>query len=98
MSMSTTALFVCLDDFAKTFESWEQERLIPSGRKRRRSGKLSLGEMLFIMVLLLLSPFKDFRHFWVRGVEQKYRNCFGRPLHNAKFSRRGQRPTLGGRM
>lgn len=77
MSITTIALFVCLDDFAKTFETWERERLIPSGRKRRRAGKLSLGEMLFIMVLFHLSPFKDFKHFWVHGVEQKYRGWFG---------------------
>ncbi len=61
MSLTTTALFVCLDDFAKAFEAWERERLIPSVRKRRRSGKLTLGEMLFIMVLFHLSPFKDFK-------------------------------------
>ena len=54
MSISTTVLFVCLDDFAKTFEAWERERLIPNGRKRRRKGKLSLGEALFIMVLFHL--------------------------------------------
>ena len=77
MSITTTALFVCRDDFAKTFEAWERERLIPTARKRQRKGKLSLGEMLFIMVLFHLSPFKDFKHFWFHGVEQKYRDCFG---------------------
>ena len=77
MSLSTTALYCCLADFAETFEDWERHRLIPTGRKRRREGKLSLGEMLFIMVLFHLSPFKDFKHFWVHGVEQKYRDCFG---------------------
>ena len=29
------------------------------------------------MVLFHLSPFKDFKHFWHYGVEQKYRNYFG---------------------
>ncbi len=43
------------------FEEWERHRLIPMTRKRRRSGKLSLGGMLFIMVLFHLSPFKDFK-------------------------------------
>ncbi len=77
MSLSTTALFCCLADFAETFEDRERHRLIPTSRKRRRAGKLSLGEMLFIMVLFHLSPFKDFKHFRVHGVEQKYRDCFG---------------------
>lgn len=77
MSITITALFVCLDDFAKTFEAWESKRLIPTTRKRQRKGKLSLGEMLFIMVLFHLSPFKDFKHFWVHGIEQKYRDHFG---------------------
>jgi hypothetical protein len=56
MSLSTTALYCCLADFAETFEDWERQRLILTTRKRQRKGKLSLGEMLFH-----LSPFKDFK-------------------------------------
>ena len=85
MSLSTTTLFCCLDDFAQTFEEWEQHRLIPTGRKRRRSGKLCLGEMVFIMVLFHLSPFKDFKHFWHYGIEQKYRACFGKIPSYGRF-------------
>ena len=85
MSLSITALYCCLADFAETFEDWERHRLIPTARKRRRAGKLALGEMLFIMVLFHLSPFKDFKHFWVHGVEQKYRDCFGDLPSYARF-------------
>ena len=51
MNTSITALFCCIDDFAKVFEDCERKQLIPMRRKRMRSGKLSLSEMLFIMVL-----------------------------------------------
>ena len=44
------ALFTCLDNFAKMYEDWEQPYLIPRSRQRDRKGKLSLSEMLFIMV------------------------------------------------
>jgi len=87
MSLNITALFCCLDDFAKLFEDWEKHRLLPSSgsRYRRRRGKLTLGEMLFIMVLFHLSPFKDFKCFWRYGVEREYRNCFGDLPSYARF-------------
>ncbi len=76
MNLSITSLFCCLDDFAHLYEEWEKHRLIPTERTRRRQGKLSLSEMLLIMVLFHHSPFKDFKHFWIYGVEQKYRSYF----------------------
>ena len=51
MAIDITALYCCLDDFCKVFEDWEAHRLIPSQTIRRRTGKLSRSEMLFIMVL-----------------------------------------------
>ncbi len=85
MTIHKEALFCCLDDFAKTFEEWEHHGLIPTPRKRLRKGKLSLGEMLFIMVLFHLSSFKNFKHFWIYGVEQQYRDCFGDLPSYARF-------------
>ena len=76
MTDSTIALFCCLDDFAKLVEEWEPHHLIPSNGQRRRAGELSLGEMLFIMVLFHVSAYKDFKHFWLYGLSQEYRDCF----------------------
>ncbi len=61
---------------------WQQHHLIPLERQRQRTGKLSLGEMLFIMVLFHLGPNKDFKHFRRYGVEQEFRHCFAeRPAY-----------------
>lgn len=77
MAVDITALYCCLDDFCKVFESWEQHRLIPSEKTRQRAGKLTLSEMLFITVLFHLSPFKHFKAFYLCGVGHHYRSCFG---------------------
>jgi hypothetical protein len=58
MAIDITALYCCLDDFCKVFEDWEAHQLIPSPTTRQRSGKLSRSEMLFIVVLFHLAPYK----------------------------------------
>jgi hypothetical protein len=59
MAIDITALYCCLDDFCKVFADWEAHQLIPSPTRRQRCGKLSRTEMLFIMVLFHLSPYKN---------------------------------------
>jgi hypothetical protein len=85
MSVDITALYCCLDDFCKVFEEWEQHRLIPSETKRQRAGKLSLSEMLLIMVLFHLAPFKHFKAFYRYGVGQQYRACCADLPHYDRF-------------
>ncbi|MCY3537143.1 MAG: hypothetical protein F4162_03950 [Synechococcus sp. SB0676_bin_10] len=73
---ATIILFYCLDDSATLFEQWERHHLLPSGRQRNRAGQLSLGEMLFILVLFPISAYKDFKHCWHYGLRHEYRTCF----------------------
>ena len=87
MEGPTIALFCCLDDFAKLFEDREHHHLLPSSRQRWRHGKLSLGEMLFIMVLFHISPYKDFKHFRFYGLRHQYRECFGELPSYSRFVR-----------
>jgi hypothetical protein len=77
MAMDITALYGCLDDFCKLFDEWEAHRLIPSETTRQRTGKLSRSEMLFVMVLFHVSPFKHFKAFHRYGIGYPYRAFFG---------------------
>lgn len=85
MSLNSTALFCCLDDFCQLYEDCERRQLIPKAGARRRPGKLCLSERLFIMVLFHISPFKDFKHFYLHGIEGKYRSLFGELPCYARF-------------
>jgi hypothetical protein len=85
MAIDITALYCCLDDFCKVFEDWESHQLIPSPTTRQRPGKLSRSEMLFIMVLFHLSPFKHFKVFYHYGIGQQHRACFGDLPHYDRF-------------
>ncbi|MBV8870136.1 MAG: IS982 family transposase [Acetobacteraceae bacterium] len=85
MAVDITALYCCLDDFCRVFEDWEAHRLIPSPMTRQRTGKLSRSEMLFIVVLFHLSPFKHFKAFYLYGVGQQHRACFGELPHYDRF-------------
>jgi Transposase DDE domain len=85
MAVDITALYCCLDDFCKVFEDWEAHRLIPSPTTRQRSGKLSRAEMLFIVVLFHLSPYKNFKVFYLYGVSCQHRACFSALPHYDRF-------------
>jgi len=85
MAVDITALYCCLDDFCKVFEDWEAHRLIPSEQTRRHPGKLSRAEMLFIVVLFHLSPYKNFKVFYLYGIGQQHRACFGAVPHYDRF-------------
>jgi hypothetical protein len=85
MAVDITALYCCLDDFCKAFEDWEAHRLIPSEQTRKRPGKLSRSEMLFIVVLFHLSAFKNFKTFYLYGIGCQYRACFRDLPHYDRF-------------
>src|SRR6201985_2704967 len=85
MAVDITALYCCLDDFCKMFAKWESHQLIPTPSRRKRSGKLSRSEMLFIMVLFHLSPYKNFKVFYLYGIGSQYRTCFGELPHYDRF-------------
>ena len=85
MAVDITALYCCLDDFCKMVAEWETHQLIPSPSRRQRSGKLSRSEMLFIRVLFHLSPYKNFKTFYLLGIGVQHRACFRDLPHYDRF-------------
>jgi hypothetical protein len=63
MRFDITALYCCLEDFVKIYEDWESRRLIGTVSQRRRAGKLSLSEMLLIMILFHTGNSRNFKAF-----------------------------------
>ena len=86
MAVDITALYCCLDDFCKVFADWEVHRLLSSQTTRQRTGKLSRAEMLFIVVLFHLSPYKNFKVFYLYGIGGQYRACFDELPHYDRFA------------
>ena len=76
MKCDIVALYVCIDDFSKIHEEWEQKKLIGVTKNRKREGKLSMSEKLFIVVLYHLEGFKNFKYYYKYAVEIKYKSLF----------------------
>lgn len=85
MNHNITAIFFCLDEFCKCFEEWEKHRLITTGRKRYRGCRMSLSEMLTIMVLFHLSPCKNFKYFYLFHIAHFHKQDFPRLLSYNRF-------------
>ena len=78
MKIDITALFVCLDDFCKLYESAVKENALPSSKKRTRPGYLTLSEMLLIEILYHFSAYKNFKYFYLYDICDRHRQCFNK--------------------
>jgi transposase len=76
MTINITALFVCLDDFCKLYESARKSQSLPSSKQRNRQGYLSLSEMLLIEIYFHFSAYKDFKHYYLYGICLEHRSKF----------------------
>ena len=61
-----TEIFYDIDEFCKVFEPVYTQRLIEDGKKhRKRASRMSMSEILTIMVIYQHSGFKTFKHFYI---------------------------------
>ena len=67
-----TALFYSINEFCKIYKQWGQRNLISKVGSRSRTGKSSLSDMLFIMIMLHLSNFRNFKLFYEYGIKGRF--------------------------
>ena len=75
--MSLTELFCDVDDFCQEFEpKWEQIQLENGLRQRRRKSKISLSEVMTIMIHFHQSNYRTFKSYYTKHVQVHLRAEF----------------------
>ena len=70
-------LFCDVDDFCQTFlPRWESQQMASGDLQRRRKGKLSLSEIMTIIILFHQSNYRTFKAFYKEYVEMYLRSAF----------------------
>jgi len=75
--MIVTKIFVEIDDFMKVYEPMMHKQMISEGsKKRQRATKLSLSEIMTIVVYFQISGYRNFKHFYIKHIQKLYKGAF----------------------
>lgn len=75
--MILTKIFVEIDDFMKVYEPTSNLKLIGDGlRKRQRDTKLSLSEIMTIVVYFHISGYRNFKDFYKKHISTLHKQTF----------------------
>lgn len=84
--ISLLEIFVSVDDFCKVFIPEWNKRLISSGEKKRcRESKLSVSEVITLLIIFHQSRFRDFKSFYIFYVQKQFRKEFPDLLSYNRF-------------
>lgn len=79
-------LFCDVDDFCQVFEPQWQTQLIEDGkRQRRRHSRMTLSEIMTIIIGFHMSHQRDFKNYYTGFLSQFYRNDFPELLSYTRF-------------
>ena len=85
MKKDITELYCLIDDFCKVYEEYEKKKLLPSSKQRHRASRMSLSEMLTIMVMFHTSYAKNFKYFYKSDIEYLHAKDFPNALSYNRF-------------
>jgi Fe-S cluster assembly scaffold protein SufB len=74
--MIITQIFIEIDDFMKEFEKNIQSQSIANGKTRNRKGKLSMSEVMSILVYFNIQNFQNFKDYYLKYICVYYRDYF----------------------
>jgi len=75
--MSLLELFVNVDDFCQSFlPVWEKKLISDGSKKRRRTGQLSISEIMTIIIYFHQSQYRNFKAYYTKQVCQHLRGEF----------------------
>lgn len=78
-------LFCYTDDFCKAFEPWYNQQLLDSLEKsRKRKGKMSLSEVVTILLGFHRSGMSCFKYYY-ENLQRNHRSEFPQTVHYARF-------------
>ncbi|MFK7968162.1 MAG: IS982 family transposase, partial [Rickettsiaceae bacterium] len=85
MNIDYDSLFCFVDNFYKGFEPWYKRSLLTSGtKKRNRECKMSLSEIITILIAFHQSGMTCFKYFYLE-LMRNYRNFFSYLVHYDRF-------------
>jgi len=85
MRYNINAIYFCVDEFSKIYQQWQKHRLISCEQVRIRDHRMSLSEMLTVMIIYHLSPCREFKSFYHYFLLTKHRSDFNYFLSYNRF-------------
>ena len=85
MKKDITELFCFIDDFCKIYQEYEKQKMLSNQNQRNRLGKMTLSEMLTIMVMYNSSYAKNFKYFYVTYIQYLHAEDFPQAVSYNRF-------------
>ncbi|MEZ5583838.1 MAG: IS982 family transposase [Candidatus Competibacteraceae bacterium] len=84
--MSLEELFCDVDDFCRLFlPAWHRQLLTRGGGKRRRVSRLTLGEIMTVLIDFHQSQYRNFKAFYLLHLSRHHRSEFPNLLSYTRF-------------
>ncbi len=79
-------MFCDADVFCAVFiPQWEQQCLTDGTRKRKRSGRMSMSEIMVIIIAFHMSHYRDFKNYYIGYLARFFKSEFPSLLSYTRF-------------